>query len=313
MSANFEHLWLHSQHDGLKLGVVICTPKEKPPCGIIQFIHGMCEHKERYFHMCEYFAKHGYVSIIHDNRGHGESIKSADDLGYFYENGFHGMINDVHQMSLLIKERYPNLPFFLFGFSMGSLIVRSYLKRYDNELDGLFVCGCVANPVLTPAVRKSIKYMIKVKGDHYRAEKITGLGIAFFNAKFENPSNNEWICANPTIREQHTQDPLCNFTFTLNAYDTLMNLIEDVYSERDWQLKNPEMPIYFISGSDDPCMVSKSKFIEAIASMQIIGYENISWRIYQGMRHEIMNEIECQRVFDDMLKKIKLWTYAKKL
>ena len=81
----------------------------------------MCEHKERYFHMCEYFAKHGYVSIIHDNRGHGESIKSADDLGYFYENGFHGMINDVHQMSLLIKERYPNLPFFLFGFSMGSL------------------------------------------------------------------------------------------------------------------------------------------------------------------------------------------------
>ena len=131
MAANFEHLFVTSEHDGLSLGVEICTPKKKKVIGAIQLIHGMCEHKERYFHMCEYFAEKGYATIIHDHRGHGESVKSPDDLGYFYEDGFNGMINDAHQMTLLLKSRYPDVPFFLFGHSMGSLIVSGYIKRYD--------------------------------------------------------------------------------------------------------------------------------------------------------------------------------------
>ncbi len=313
MAVNFEHFFLESEHDGLKLGVEMCTPKKKKVIGVIQLIHGMCEHKERYFHMCEYFAEKGYASIIHDHRGHGESIKSPDDLGYFYEDGFNGMIDDAHQITVFMKEKYPDVPYFLFGHSMGSLIVRGYIKRYDYELDGLIICGCVANPVVTPAVKQGIKYMIKAKGDHHRPEKITGLGIDFFNLRFDNVTgSNEWICANPETREQQAQDPLCNFTFTLNGYDTLMRLVSDVYSHRGWKLKNPELPIFFVSGRDDPCMVTRGRFIDALGSLQNVGYENISYRLYPGMRHELMNEKDCNRVFDDMLEKMDVWTYIKK-
>ena len=312
MAANFEHFFVESEHDGLNLGVEMVTPAKKKVIGVIQLVHGMCEHKERYFHMCEYFASLGYASIIHDHRGHGESVREESDLGYFYDDAARGMVDDTHQITVLMKKKFPDVPYFLFGHSMGSLVVRDYLKKYDYELDGLFVCGCPSNPVVSPAVKLTIKELVRIKGDHFRPEKITGVGVNFFNMRFDNiAGSNEWICSDVNVREAQSKDPLCNFTFTLNGYECLMTLVGDVYSHRGWLVKNPNLPICFISGSDDPCMMSRGKLIEALGFLQYAGYENVSYRIYKGMRHELYNETEKEKVFADMKEKMEIWTYLK--
>ena len=134
-------VYLTSKQDGLKLHVLLMEPEQSPK-GIVQICHGMAEHKERYEPFMQMLCNNGYISVIHDHRGHGKSVKDAVDLGYFYDDSGKAIIEDAHQVTTWMKERYGGeLPYHLFGHSMGSLVVRCYLKKYDDELDSLIVCG----------------------------------------------------------------------------------------------------------------------------------------------------------------------------
>mgnify|MGYP000113940991 FL=1 len=134
-------VYLTSKQDGLKLHVLLMEPEQSPK-GIVQICHGMAEHKERYEPLMQMLCNNGYISVIHDHRGHGKSVKNASDLGYFYDDSGKAIIEDAHQVTTWMKERYgEELPYHLFGHSMGSLVVRCYLKKYDDELDSLIVCG----------------------------------------------------------------------------------------------------------------------------------------------------------------------------
>ena len=133
---------IKSKCDKLPLAVTITLPEENVPVrGIVQISHGMAEHKERYYPFMEFLANNGYIGVINDHRGHGDSVKSEDDLGYFYDTTATYIIEDLHQITQEIKKEYPDLPVYLFGHSMGSLVVRCYLKHYDNDIDKLIVCG----------------------------------------------------------------------------------------------------------------------------------------------------------------------------
>ena len=122
---------LQSAYDGLPMTVAFLVPggqNSEPaaaPRAIVQLVHGMCEHKERYYPLMQYLVSKGFICVIHDHRGHGGSVRSADDLGYFYEGGYRAAVEDTHQVTQWAKENFPGLPLFLFGHSMGSMVVRS--------------------------------------------------------------------------------------------------------------------------------------------------------------------------------------------
>ena len=125
-------VYLTSKQDGLKLHVLLMEPEQSPK-GIVQICHGMAEHKERYEPFMQMLCSNGYISVIHDHRGHGKSVKDVVDLGYFYDDSGKAIIEDAHQVTTWMKERYgEELPYHLFGHSMGSLVVRCYLKKYDD-------------------------------------------------------------------------------------------------------------------------------------------------------------------------------------
>ena len=128
---------LESHHDRLLLHGLVVRPEQEPCRGILQVAHGMCEHKERYLPFLQEMADHGYLCIIHDHRGHGESVRQPEDLGYFYPDGGTAIVSDLYQVTRWIREQYPELPLYLFGHSMGSLVVRCYLKRYPDVPDGV--------------------------------------------------------------------------------------------------------------------------------------------------------------------------------
>lgn len=300
-----EKYTIESKADGLKLSVLKVTPDTEVK-GLIQIVHGMCEYKERYLDFMRFLADNGYACIIHDHRGHGESIKSRDDLGYFYEGGWKGLVEDIHQVTQEIKTD-DKLPFYLIGHSMGSLAVRCYLKKYDKEIDKLFVIGCPSKlPGMEPGLAL-IKTIEKVKGSKARSKVLDNLVV---NSNYEKRYSDEhivhaWVNSDRKCVEAYNADPFCNFTFTINGYKNLVEMTKETYSKEGYNVTKPDMMIRFLSGMGDPCAISKKDIWHAMQYIKNAGYTNVRGKMYNDMRHEILNEPEHMKVYRDLLAYIE--------
>ena len=289
-----------SHHDNLQLSVLAVCPEK--PKAVVQMAHGMCEHKERYLSFMRFLAAHGYAAFLNDHRGHGESVLDQADLGYFYDGGARALIDDMHLLTEHIKGEYPSLPIALFGHSMGSLAVRCYTKRYDKEISSLIVCGSPSANAFTGMMKKFDDLLIRTKGDRARSDVINTVFSGAFEARFRSEGiENAWLSSDRSVSEAYNADPLCHFTFTLNGYKALLDLLTDTYSDVGWKMENPRLPIRFLSGANDPCMVSRSAFARSVDHMRKVGYTNVSSRLFEGMRHEILNETEKESVYADIL------------
>lgn len=295
-----------SHYDHLKLDGVMIIPDT--PKAIVQFAHGMCEHKERYIPFMEYLCQYGYLCIIHDHRGHGKSIKNKNDLGFFYNGKNKGLVEDIELVNQYVKKQYPHLPLYLFGHSMGSLAVRAYTKKYDDHINGLIVCGCPSQNTFTSIGLLLVNLLTKIKGEKYKSELINQLVLGAFDKPFKNEHTpNAWVCSDKDIVKAFNDSELCGFSFTMNGYQSLLTLVKDVYSPNHWKISNPKLPIYFISGSLDPCRINDKKFKEAVQLMKNVGYKNTSYRLFNDMRHEILNETNKEIVYEDVLKTLEEW------
>ena len=182
-----------SEKDKLKLEAAILEPKIKPK-GIIQISHGMSEHKERYYEFMKYLSENGYICVIHDHRGHGASVKSKSDLGYFYTEDINYIIEDLYQVTKYVKEKYPNLKINLFAHSMGTLVARGYLKKYDDKIDKLILSG--------PPTENKMTFLgliiAKFLNIFYKKNKPNKLlnNITFGNYNKNIKNKNGWICLN---------------------------------------------------------------------------------------------------------------------
>ena len=307
LPTNFEETTLVSPSDSLELSVLIAYP-ETEPTAIVQLVHGMCEHKERYIPLMRFLSQHGYVCVMHDHRGHGKSVRTTDDLGYFYAGGYMAMVDDTHAVTQLIKNRYTDLPVYLFGHSMGSMVARSYTKRYDNELAGLIVCGSPSYNSANSIGKQIAKCQGHKHGDHYRSTQMQKLAFGTYNKSFGKVSSpNAWICSDTAVVAAYDASPLCNYIFTSNGFYNLFALMDDAYARNDWRLSNPKLPIWFISGEDDPCFISPKKFNHAVDNMKKVGYVNVTSQLYPHMRHEIVNELDKEQVWNDILNQLTNW------
>ncbi|MBQ6374883.1 MAG: alpha/beta fold hydrolase [Clostridia bacterium] len=296
---------LNSEVDGLALSVCTVLPEGKPR-GLVQFAHGMAEHKMRYLPFMQFLADHGYACIINDHRGHGGSVRSKDDLGYFYAGGACALVEDLHQLTLWFKGQYPGIPLILFGHSMGSLAVRVYRQRYDGDIDALVVCG---SPGRNPAAGAGLllnRLMTLFKGERYISRMFVNMTTGAFSKAHPSPDTpNAWLSTNQDNVQRYDADPLCGFPFTLNGYRALLELMRDAYAAVP--AAHPELPIHFISGAQDPCAPDEKGFEDAVGNLRSAGYTRVSSKLYPGMRHEILNHAEHQLVYDDLLRLFDGW------
>lgn len=300
-----ENQKIKSDQDGLELEMSIIKPEGEVK-GIVQISHGMAEHKERYYPFMEYLASNGYLTIIHDHRGHGASIKSKEDLGYFYEDKAEYVVEDVHQITRYIKEKYPDKKLILFGHSMGSMVVRKYSKKYDKDIDKLIVCGSPSKNTQVGLALMVVKVLKAFKGEYHRSKLIPKLAFGSYHKAIQNPiSENAWVCANEETVREYDKDELNGFIFTLNGFQNLFTLMRDIYTKQGWKLNNKELPILFIAGEEDPVIISPKDWQKAQEFLKEVGYKNVSGKLYPGMRHEILNEKDRKKVFEDVLKWIE--------
>lgn len=286
-----------STKEGLQLRAIEVRPDEEIR-GVVVLVHGMAEHKERYLPFMEYLSTIGYASLIYDQIGHGESILEEGDLGYLYGNGEEIMPEDVHRAVQEAKKRFEGAKIHLLGHSMGSLIVRTYLQKYDDEITSLTVSGCVANNPAAGVGKLLATLTGKIKGIRYRSPLITQIAFGSYNKGFKDPkSTNAWLNSDESQVEIYDQDPLCGFIFTTDGYRALMELIHRCYDEKRYEKKHKNLPILFLSGSDDPCCSGEKGFHAAVDFLKGIGYESVSGVMLSGMRHEILNEPEKEKVY----------------
>ncbi len=305
-----ETLTLPSAADGLPLSILITLPEESPRA-LVQLSHGMSEYKERYLPFMEYLTQRGFACIINDHRGHGQSVRSREDLGYFGEKGKGAdlLLRDLHQVTGVFKARFPGLPLFLFGHSMGSLAVRCYARRWDEELSGLMVCGCPGENNAAPLGIGLARVLGALLGQHYRSRLLAVLMFGGYNRTAKVHGRNAWICANEEMLKEYNQDPLCGFLFTVNGVESLLRLMRECYSTEGWTIGNPDMPIHFISGGNDPCRISDEKFEAAGQQLRLRGYRSVTQKLYPGLRHEILNE-GVREVWEDAGDVLCAWADA---
>lgn len=304
--SDFVSFAVKSRIDGLKLSGMYIEPIEQEAKAVIQIVHGMCEHKERYEEVMSYLAKEGYAVFIHDKRGHGASILAKEDLGYMYGGNADAYLEDILQVNEFAKERYPELPMILFGHSMGSLGVRAFTKKYDDKIDALIICGSPSRNPFLGAGQMLVKVQRKLFGGRHVAKLLAKMSIGSFESRFhEEAGKSAWICSNPEVVRAYGEDPLCGFTFTVDAYQVLFELMKRTYDEKEWKLSNIDLPIRFIAGADDPCIVNKEQFIQAVDAMKKAGYNKVSAKLYHGMRHEILNETDREKVYKDLVEYLK--------
>jgi len=304
----------NSKEDILKLSAIRVEPQNPEDVkGIVQLVHGMCEYKERYMDFMRYLAGKGYICVIHDHRGHGESVKSKEDLGYMYEGGYKALIEDIHLLTKMTKEyalqelSKVDLPYILLGHSMGSLAVRCYIKKYDNEIDKLVVVGCPSPQAGVLPGLAFINVLKAVKGAHAHSKLADFLVMdSRYEKKFKAEKlKHSWVNSDKEAVYRYNDDPYCNFTFTLDGYDNLVRLNMETYSAKGYEVNNKNLPIRFFSGKEDPCGISVEAIEKAISVIKNAGYVNVSKQLYDNMRHEILNEPEHEMVYSDILEFIE--------
>ena len=300
-----KEMTLPASADGLDLAMLVSVP-EGTPRGVVQLVHGMCEHKERYVPFAEFLTANGYACVIHDHRGHGASVKSAEDLGYFYDGGWQALVEDIRVVCDWARAQWPGLDYTLFGHSMGSLAVRSFAKRYDGRIDRLFVCGCPSdNPA--KGLGKALAGLFgRIRGWHYRPKLMQQMSVGAYNKPFKDEGwPAAWVCSDPDTLKAYHADPLCAYRFTANGFYGLLGLMQDCYDPKGWVVSRPELPVHFISGAEDPCRVSDEALAQAAELMRRVGYRHVDVKLYPGMRHEILNETDRQTVWNDVLEALE--------
>lgn len=301
---------LRSRYDDLGISVVVVRPAEEPKA-VLQFAHGLCGCKEKYIPMMEYMSSQGIACVAGDHRGHGHSVRSFDDLGYMYDGGYMALVDDMRVITEWIHTSFPSKPVYLIGHSMGSMAARIYTKYDDSSIDGLIIAGSPSWNPFSRVGRVLSWLMCHVGLSHFRMSFVQRLTSGRYNRPFASEGVQAWTCSDPEVRREFQKNPLCNFVLTANGSYNLMCMMGETYASGRWAVSKPNMPVVFISGSDDPTMISEAKFHASAQNLCERGYMNVTSAIYPGMRHEVLNEIGKEEVWDDILDFMGLKSYGR--
>ncbi len=295
-SAIYFHKWVNDSIDKANIK------------GIFQIVHGAAEHAKRYSQFAEKLNELGYVVIGDDHSGHGLAAKDNDELGFFgEENGWNRFVDDELLITEHMKEQYPNKPLILFGHSMGSFIVRDYLTRNPKGISKCIICGTgYANAFMTKLALFMVGIEKKNNGNMYRSERIDKLTFGGFNKKFKPTRTDfDWLSREGDEVDKYIADELCGFIFTVKGYEDLFTGVRYINSTEAFNKTIKNIPILMISGDKDPVGACGKGVTKVYNKLKQSGVEDITLKLYEEGRHEILNETNRNDVYNDIIQWIE--------
>ncbi|MBE6117120.1 MAG: alpha/beta hydrolase [Solobacterium sp.] len=270
------------------------------PEGIIQLIHGFGEHSRRYLHMITSFMEAGYIVAADDHVGHGKTALENDKWGDWGGKGYTVMVEDEKRLHDIVKDMFPDVPYFMFGHSMGSFITRMYMSRYGEDLDGAVICGTAGVWSGDPASIELVKKAAET--DPEGSDPTLGgamMGWMFSRIEEGVTLGNEWICHDPYVQKDHAADPFDAFTKPVSNRSWLyfQQMMEDITGP-EWAKKVPtDLPIFNIAGDQDP-VGSFGTGVYQVSNWLIDSGHNVKTHLYSGYRHEIHNYADLKDVVE---------------
>ena len=275
---------------GTSIHAVLWEP-EGEPRAVLQITHGMSEHIGRYEDFAAYLTERGFAVAGHDHPGHGGSVRTPADLGFFGEgDNADALIRNMKTVTLEAKRRNPGLPVFLFGHSMGSVFVRRYLALYGGEIAGAVIAGTVW---LSPAAAKTglnvARAVCRMKGVRSLSPLLDSITLGNNAKAFPGEGSLAWLTSDPVVCAAYEADPLCGFPFTAGAYRDFFSVMQSVAREEDFDNIRRSLPLLIVSGELDP--VGGKRAVEKLAARyRHLDFADVTEKIFPGDRHEILNE-----------------------
>ena len=271
------------------------------PRGVVQLVHGMAEHISRYDDFARFLASQGFLVGGHDHIGHGSTAPDAAGRGVVdADTGAQAMIEDVQQMRLMLTQQVvPGTPYFLFGHSMGSLVVRSYLPQYGEGLTGAVICGTANEPTLVSAAGNQLARLIaRVRGNDYKSELLHSLADGAYSRAIKDARTPfDWLSRDPKVADEFMADETTGFMFGAGAYATLTELAYRAASPKTLAATPHALPLLYIAGEADPVGKCGKGVAKAAEAMEQAGAEDVTLKLYPDMRHEILNEYGKEDVY----------------
>lgn len=294
----------YSSFDGKHTVVAyLFTPAQGEVRAVLQLCHGMCEYILRYEDFAAYLCDRGIAFAGNDHLGHGETAANADELGYTVSA--EAMVEDVRALTELLIGRFGReIPFLFAGHSMGSFIARSYLARFGRRtgVDAAIIIG-TAGPGAPTGMGKALARLIGTfRGDHHRSKLLRTIAFGSYTKRCpKGCSPAAWISRDEALVARYDADPFCNYLFTVRGYIDLFTLLGEV-SDKDWADNVPkDLPILLTAGQEDPVGNYGQGVLEVYRRLCQAGVTDITLTLYPEDRHEILNELDRETVYADLL------------
>lgn len=303
-----EEIYYDSRDNVNKIHAVKWIPESGSPDMILQIVHGMAEYAECYHGFAEYMAEKNIVVAAEDHLGHGKSVQDGGVQGYFAkQDPATVVVRDVHRLKKMIQEQYPGVPYFILGHSMGSFILRNYLCRYGKGIDGAIIAGTGNQPLGLVSFGKGLaRFLALFQGWNHKSALCNSIAFASNNKRIENPRTIfDWLTRDTERIDQYMADPKCGFTFTLNGFYTLFDLVSRLHREENLEKMPKSLPVLIASGTDDPVGKYGKWPEEVYRTFRRLGLQRTELKLYEGSRHEILNELGKEKAYLDIYDWLK--------
>ena len=288
----------------MELATTIYRPEN--PIAAMFVVHGMQEHRRRYEAFAEYMKNRNIAVVTYDLPGHGETA-AGEDLGFFADSdGWKVLVDSAVQTALKTKKEFPRIPLIYFGHSMGTFIGRCFLQNNDQLIDALILSGAPPYFPAAPGGKILARGIIRFRGKRGHSAVLDRLTSGDFIKSVENPLTElDWLSHNRKNIDQYINDPDCGIPFTNQAYYDLYDGIVRMNDISLYRCTKPDLPILMFAGEDDPCIGGKEGFSTSADTLRKAGYTHVQTKLYPGMRHETLNEINSEVVMEDIAAWIK--------
>ena len=276
---------------------------ESPVRAVLQISHGMVEYIGRYDRFARYLNEHGIYVVGNDHLGHGASVVSDDKHGYFkHPDGNECVIADLDQLRKITEKKYPNVPYFMLGHSMGSFLIRQYMMLHGEGLAGVIMIGTGCQPEIVLAAGKAVcRAMAAVKGWEYRSKFVDSMSFSANNKKFEPARTpQDWLTKDEAVVDTYRADPWCTYIFTLDGFYQLFRTLQFIQKAENIRCIPKTLPLLVASGADDP-VGGFGKGVQTVYDgFLAAGVKDVEMVLYDKDRHEILNETDRQQVYSDL-------------
>lgn len=300
-----EHFGFLSKDGKTTIHAVKWMPETGEYRAILQITHGMVEYIERYRPFAEYLNDQGYLVVGHDHLGHGESIISEENWGFFTEkNPSDTLVEDMHQLRMKTQAENPGVPYYMLGHSMGSYMLRKYLCIHPEGVSGAVIMGtgCEADMTMKMGIFLC-KAIAAFRGWNYRSKFLQSLSYSKPYKRFDlygKDYTNSWLSKNVENVKEYYADPRCTFLFTVSGYQGLMEAVLFDNQMENINKVPKSLPIFFVSGADDPVGNLGEGVKKVYGMYKAAGITDITYKLYENDRHEILNETDREQVYADI-------------